>query len=124
MKYLKRIKVLLNESKHTDVKLYIEDILLELGDYGVEYSTRDVSYYRDGINPNTCMRVFIKKDKFFRLNDIMDVLLRLKDYLKETKYSIDIGIPNSDDCYPIDKFIEEFDGEELYHIYLFIWLSF
>jgi hypothetical protein len=128
MKYLKRIKVLLNESKHTDVKLYIEDILLELGDYGVEYSTRDVSYYKDGINPNTCMRVFItasgKKDKFFRLNDIMDVLLRLKDYLKGTKYSIDIGIPNSDDCYPIDKFIEEFDGEELYNIYLFIWLSF
>ena len=34
------------------------------------------------------------------------------------------GTDNSDDYYPIDKFIEEFRGEDLYHIYLFIWLSF
>lgn len=115
-----------NESKHSDVKSDIEDILLELEDYGIEYSTSDVKYYKDGINPYTCIRVGIKdgKDRLFRLSDIMDVLLRLKDYLKGTKYSIDIGIPNSDDYYPIDKFMEEFDGEELYHIYLFIWLSF
>lgn len=115
-----------NESKHSDVKSDIEDILLELEDYGIEYSTSDVSYYKDGINPYTCIRVGIKdgKDRLFRLDDIMDVLLRLKDYLKGTKYSIDIGIPNSGDYYPIDKFMEEFRGEELYHIYLFIWLSF
>ena len=115
-----------NESKHIDVKSDIEDILLELEDYGIEYSTTDVKYYKDGINPHTCVRVAIKdgKDRFFRLDDIMDVLLRLKDYLKGTKYSIDIGIPNSDDYHTMDKFMEEFRGEELYHIYLFIWRSF
>jgi len=116
----------LNESKHIDVKSDIEDILLELEDYGIEYSTTDVKYYKDGINPHTCIRVAIKdgKDRLFRLDDIMDVLLRLKDYLKGTKYSIDIGIPNSDDYHTMDKFMEEFRGEELYHIYLFIWSSF
>jgi len=115
-----------NESKHSDVKSDIEDILLELEDYEIEYSTTDVKYYKDGINPHTCIRVAIKdgKDRLFRLDDIMDVLLRLKDYLKGTKYSIDIGIPNSDDYHTMDKFMEEFRGEELYHIYLFIWRSF
>ena len=114
-----------NESKHSDVKSDIEDILLELEDYGIEYSTDDVKYYKDGINPHTCIRVYIKdkNNQFFRLDDIMDVLLRLNDYLKGmrgTDYSIDIGIPNSDDYYPIDKFMEEFDGEELYHMNIFI----
>ena len=112
----------INESKHSDVKSDIEDILLELEDYGIEYSTDDVKYYKDGINPHTCIRVYIKdkNNQFFRLDDIMDVLLRLKDYLKGTDYSIDIGIPNSDDYYPMDKFMEEFRGEELYHMTIFI----
>lgn len=115
----------INESKHSDVKSDIEDILLELEDYGIEYSTDDVKYYKDGINPHTCIRVYIKdkNNQFFRLDDIMDVLLRLNDYLKGmrgTDYSIDIGIPNSDDYYPMDKFMEEFRGEELYHMNIFI----
>jgi len=111
-----------NESKHSDIKSDIEDILLELEDYGIEYSTDDVKYYKDGIIPNTCIRVYIKdkNNQFFRLDDIMDVLLRLKDYLKGTDYSIDIGIPNSDDYHTMDEFMEEFRGEELYHMTIFI----
>jgi hypothetical protein len=125
MKHLRRY----NESKivrDDEVKLDIQDILLELEDYSIEYSVKDVKYYKDGINPHPCFQVNIKdnKDRFFRLEDIMDVLLRLKDYLKMTKFSIDIGIPNSDDYYPMDVFIEEFKGEELYHINLYIWRGF
>jgi hypothetical protein len=122
MKYLKKYKIF--EDKHSDVKSDIEDILLELEDYGIEYSTQDVKYYKDGINPSTCIRVSIKdgKDRLFKLDDIMDVLLRLKDYLKLTKYSIEISFANSDVdlIKPMDEFIEKFKGEELYHIYLFI----
>jgi hypothetical protein len=122
MKYLKKYKIF--EDKHSDVKSDIEDILLELEDYGIEYSTTDVNYYKDGINPSTCIRVSIKdgKDRLFKLDDIMDVLLRLKDYLKLTKYSIEISFANSDAdlIKPMDEFIEKFKGEELYHIYLFI----
>ena len=116
----------INESKHSDIKSDIEDILLELEDYGIEYSTDDVKYYKDGVNPHTCIRVYIKdkNNQFFRLDDIMDVLLRLKDYLKGTNYSIEIGIPNSVDYYPpirMDKFMEEFRGEELYHMNISIY---
>jgi hypothetical protein len=135
MKYLKKYKIF--EDKHSDVKSDIEDILLELEDYGIEYSTTDVNYYKDGINPSKCIRVGIKdgKDRLFKLDDIMDVLLRLKDYLKLTnwsnrrrfekspKYSIEISFANSDVdlIKPMDEFIDNFEGEELYHIYLFIY---
>jgi hypothetical protein len=112
--------------RDAEVRLDVQDILLELQDCGIEYSIKDRSYYKDGINPHPCFQVNIKddKDQFFRLEDIMDVLLRLKDYLKETNFSIDIGIPNSDDYYPMDIFMEEFKGEELYHINLYIWRGF
>ncbi len=112
--------------RDAEVRLDVQDILLELEEYSIEYSVKDVKYYKDGINPHTCFQVNIKdnKDRFFRLEDIMDVLLRLEEYLKMTKFSIDIGIPNSDDYYPMDIFIEEFKGEELYHINLYIWRGF
>jgi hypothetical protein len=113
-----------------DVRLDIQDILLELEECEIEYSIIDVNYWRYPVvdDPNaelkshTCFKVNIKdnKDRFFRLEDIMDVILRLKDYLKETNFSIDIGIPNSDEYYPMDIFMEEFKGEELYHINLYI----
>jgi hypothetical protein len=138
MKYLKEYNKFnenvcqLKESEDflSNIKYDINDILLELSDYGIEYSTQDVTYYKDSgyKNPHTCIRVSIKdgKDRFFRLDDIMDVLLRLKDYLKETEYSIDMSMfcenyPNSDDYHPMDVFMDEFSGEELYHMYIFIY---
>jgi hypothetical protein len=119
----------LNENKivrDDEVRLDIQDILLELEEYSIEYSIKDRNYYKDGINPHPSFEVNIKdaKDQFFRLEEIMDVLLRLEEYLKMTKFSIDIGIPNSDDYYPMNVFIEEFKGEELYHINLYIWRGF
>lgn len=121
MRYLKSYKLF--ESVSTDIKADIEDMLLELTDYQIEYSVTELKYYKDGIKGEDCLRVYIKdnQDRFFRLEDIMDVLLRIKDYLKETDYSIDIGIPNSDDYLDIDNFITEFSGEELYNINIFIY---
>ena len=121
MRYLKSYKLF--ESVSTDIKADIEDMLLELTDYQIEYSVTELKYYKDGIKGEDCLRVYIKdnQDRFFRLEDIMDVLLRIKDYLKETDYSIDIGIPNSDDYLDIDNFMKEFSGEELYNINIFIY---
>ena len=56
MRHLKRY----NESKivrDAEVKLDIQDILLELPDYGIEYSIKDVKYYKDGINPYNCFKL-------------------------------------------------------------------
>jgi hypothetical protein len=121
MRYLKTYKLF--ESIDNNIKLNIEDILLELDLLHIEYDISELNYYKDGINPTDCLRVYIKdnQDRFFRLEDIMDVLLRIKQYLKESDYSIDIGIPNSDDYLDIDSFMEEFSGEELYNINIFIY---
>jgi len=121
MRYLKSYKLF--ESVSADIKADIEDMLLELTDYQIDYSVTELKYYKDGIKGEDCLRVYIKdnQDRFFRLEDIMDVLLRIKDYLKESDYSIDIGIPNSDDYLDIDNFMKEFSGEELYNINIFIY---
>lgn len=121
MRYLKSYKLF--ESVSADIKADIEDMLLELTDYQIEYSVTELKYYKDGIKGEDCLRVYIKdnQDRFFRLEDIMDVLLRIKDYLKESDYSIDLGIPNSDDYLDIDNFMKEFSGEELYNINIFIY---
>ena len=130
MRYLKSYKLF--ESMSSELVADIEDILLELTDYNIEYSTSHLKYYKDGIKGEKqrkkrfvkdCFRVYIKdnQNRFFGLEDIMDVLLRIKDYLKESDYSIDLGIPNSDDYLDIDDFITEFSGEDLYHINIFIY---
>lgn len=127
MRYLKSYKLF--ESLASDyrdaqeIKADIEDILLELTDYQIKYNVKSVKYYKDGIKGEDCLRVYIKdsQNRFFRLEDIMDVLLRIKDYLKESDYSIDLGIPNSDDYLDIDNFMKEFSGEELYNINIFIY---
>ena len=105
-----------------DIKADIEDMLLELTDYQIEYSVTELKYYKDGIKGEDCLRVYIKdnQNRSFGLDDIMDVLLRIKDYLKESDYSIDLGIPNSDDYLDIDNFMKEFSGEELYNLNIFI----
>jgi hypothetical protein len=120
MRYLKTYKLF--ESIDNNIKLNIEDILLELDLLQIVYDISELNYYKDGINPTDCLRVYIKdnQDRFFSLEDIMDVLLRIKKYLKESDYSIDIGIPNSDDYLDIDNFMKEFSGEELYNINIFI----
>jgi len=121
MRYLKTYKLF--ESIDNNIKLNIEDILLELDLLQIVYDISELNYYKDGINPTDCLRVYIKdnQDRFFSLEDIMDVLLRIKEYLKESDYSIDIGIPNSDDYLDIDYFMKEFSGEELYNINIFIY---
>ena len=121
MRYLKSYKLF--ESVSADIKADIEDMLLELTDYQIEYSVTELKYYKDGIKGEDCLRVYIKdnQNRFFGLEDIMDVLLRIKDYLKESDYSIDLGIPNSDDYLDIDDFMREFSGEELYTLNIFIY---
>jgi hypothetical protein len=48
MKHLKSYKLF--ESVSADIKADIEDMLLELTDYHIEYSVTEQKYYKDGIN--------------------------------------------------------------------------
>ena len=132
MKYLKSFSQLneslsdkVSESIDINIKNDIEDIAIELIDCDINYKLSDCQYHKDGINGKECLRISLKdnSNRFFRIDNIEDVLLRLMDYLKGSGYSIDIGIPNSDDYLSIDDFMDEFSGEELYHINILIYDS-
>ena len=47
MRYLKSYKLF--ESVSADIKADIEDMLLELTDYQIEYSVTELKYYKDEI---------------------------------------------------------------------------
>jgi len=67
MRYLKSYKLF--ESISSELVADIEDILLELTDYNIEYCTSYLKYYKDGIKGEDCLRVYIKdnQNRFFRL---------------------------------------------------------
>ena len=130
MKHIKSYQLF--ESNYIDIRLDIRDIILELEDLGIQCSIKDTDYYKDYTSVYPCIRVSIFKylswgrwgeenNGSFVLEDIKEVLLRIKDYLKETGCHIDIEQANTDDYYPIDVFIEKFRGQKLSHIYLFIY---
>jgi hypothetical protein len=128
MKHIKSYQLF--ESNDIDIRLDIRDIILELEDLGIQYSIKYTDYYQ-GKSSYPCIRVSIFKylswgrwgeqdNGSFLLEDITEVLLRIKDYLKETGCHIDIKLKGIGD-YPIDVFIEKFRGQKLSHIYLFIY---
>ena len=121
MKYLKTYTKLF-ESIDNNIKKDIEDISIELMDCGVDYVIKDVRYWNNDI-ASECLAIELKgsKDSFFRLQDIMDVLLRLNDYVQETNYSIDLARDKDDTYLPIEEFIEVFSGEELYELEIYIY---
>jgi hypothetical protein len=130
MRYLKTYKIF--ESIDVDIRLDIRDIILELEDLGIQCTIKDTDYYKDNTNVYPCIRVSIFKylsrsrwgeqdNGSFVLEDITEVLLRIKYYLKETEYHIDIEQANTDKYYPIDVFMKKFRGQKLSHIYLYIY---
>ena len=122
MKYLKSYKLF--ESIDTNIKSDIEDIVIELTDCEIYYDISDSKYWKNGTNSEEALIIYLRdnQNRFFTIKDIEDVLLRLKDYLKTTDYSIDLLIPDSND-YLFDEFIEEFSGEELYHVNIIIYYN-
>lgn len=123
MKYLKTYKLF--ESIDANIKSDIEDIALELADCEIYYEISDRKYWKNSITPEESLIIYLKdnQNRFFTIKDIEDVLLRMKDYLKTTDYSIDLSIPDSDDYLTFDEFIEEFSGEELYHVNIIIYYN-
>lgn len=123
MKYLKSYKLF--ESIDTNIKSDIEDIVIELTDCEIYYDISDRKYWKNGTNSEEALIIYLRdnQNRFFTIKDIEDVLLRLKEYLKTTDYSIDLSIPDSDDYMTFDEFIEEFSGEELYHVNMIIYYN-
>lgn len=123
MKHLKSYKLF--ESIDVNIKSDIEDIVIELTDCEIYYEIADRKYWKNNTTSEEAVIIYLRDNqkRFFTLKDIEEVLFRLKDYLKDTDYSIDISIPDSDDFLSFDEFIKEFSGEELYHINIIIYYN-
>lgn len=116
------------ESIDANIKSDIEDIVIELTDCEIYYEISDRKYWKywkNSFNSEEALIIYLRDNqrRFFTIKDIEDVLLRLKDYLKMTDYSIDLSIPDSDDYLTFDEFIEEFSGEELYHVNMIVYYN-
>ena len=115
-------------------KDYINDILLELDLMDMRFDISECYYHRlpednisgvwrddDATKSYRSIRVslFDKQRRFFTLEEIEPVLTSLKAW-SEGKYEIDLSWPNEMIYLPIDDFIDEFGGEELYTLDIYI----
>ena len=134
MKYLKTF----NESKKSIPeadKDYINDILLELDLMDMRFDMSECYYYKlpedaisglwkhdDRTKSYRALKVslFDKDRRFFRLEEIEPVLTSLRGYIRG-KYEIDLSWPNEMIYLPFDRFVEEFSGEELYTLDIYIY---
>ena len=126
MKYLKKFYLLENkEINSSDLIINdIEDICLEFIDSQIDYSIKtNMKYYADNIKGFDCIVVTLKdnSNRFFRIPDIEDVLLRLQTFLENTDWKIDCGFPWEDTYLSLEHFLVEFAGEELYEMGIYIY---
>lgn len=111
------------ESKCDSIRQDIEDICLEFDDIDISYTIREINYYPDEDQPKDALIIEIQdvNKRFFRLEDIEDVIFRIRQYLNNKNFLIDLSIPK-EDCYmSIDSFWREFSGEELYDLHIYIY---
>ncbi len=124
MKHLKAYKVFESSSK-LDKNLIseIEDILeLELDTKGLVFDSWVGNYYPSPSIPKESLIVSIqdKDNRFFSPEDIKDTITRLKTFLGE-EYEIHLGIPRELEYGEALEFIDDFSGEELYNLTIYIY---
>ena len=129
LKYLKSYKLF--ESNKIDILTDIEDICLELTDYEMLYDIKpnQVYYTTNDHSPsfkNECISIKIKDihSRFFRIEDIEDVILRINNYLENTDWSIDCAFPSDDVYMSLEDFWDEYSGEDFYDLWVFIYRPF
>jgi hypothetical protein len=124
MKHLRRI----NETLSSEITSEVEDICLEFDFLEITYSIRETNYYWND-EKKDAIRIYIKDrfQRFFRLEDISEVIDRLEIYSDMNGLQIDIGIhevqwPDDGDesFYSLEEMREEFSGEELYTMAIYI----
>lgn len=124
MKHLKTYKLFEHSNPHESIIDVISDICLEFNEVEIDYSIRtNIHYYQDGISGCDCIMISLKdnQQRFFTIDDIKDIILRLKDYLFGSNWHIDFGFPTDDTYLPLEDFLIEFAGEEMYDLNIYIY---
>jgi hypothetical protein len=124
MKFLKTYKIFESSGKlDKDLIGEIEDILeLELEAKELVFVSWVGNYYPISSTSKESLIVSIQdKDKrFFSTEDIKDTITRLKTFLGE-EYEIHLGIPRDLVYGEALEFIDDFRGEELYDLTIYIY---
>ena len=87
MKYLKTYQ-LFESSENDEVEQYLKDIFLELEDEGFDVDIEGRWLRTYDTEEHTGYEVKIKRNKTFLLEDVYELILTCKSYLKETGFFI------------------------------------
>lgn len=94
----------------SDAEIYELDYILDFTWRFRKSKNNVIVYFRD------------RNNRFFTLNEIRDMLFRIKDVCNSFGYSIDMEIPSEEDTlYSFQDFIKEFGGDELYRLKIIIY---
>jgi len=132
-------------------RFVIENILLEFQFLDMTYKIRECWYHKSSDKPVGNIYTFAEENRkkgitemvtsyralkisiqdeekrFFTLEEISDVLERLKTAcdgnlnINKNKYEIELDWPNEMIYLPFDEFIDEFSGEEFYNLDIYIY---
>lgn len=131
MKWIKSYKIF--ESSDRDRFIDdIADICFDLEDSGFDVDIRKVNYYptwgenlidsKEG-KEAIAIKLVDSHKRFFRLEDINPTLERIIQYFisLDEEIEIHLSIPGEEVYLPIDYFLNEFSGEELYKLVIYIY---
>ena len=131
MKWIKSYKIF--ESSDRDRFIDdIADICFDLEDSGFDVDIRKVNYYptwgetlvssKEG-KEAIAINLVDSYKRFFRLEDINPTLERIIQYFisQGEEIEIHLSIPGEEVYLPIDFFLNEFSGEELYKLVIYIY---
>lgn len=122
MNYLQSYR--LYESLQVDfnnIKMDLKDICLELEDINIKVDIRGVDYHKNYKRFDAIL-VELRHNDFFNLDDILDVILRVKDYDDIHKLNT-VFIDRDENEFEIDSLIEEYRGEEINYLEICIYMS-
>lgn len=132
MKWLKTYKIFESSDKRDKFIDDIVDICFDLEDSGFDVDIRKVNYlptWGEVPIPSNqdkeaiAINLVDSYKSFFRLEDINPTLERIIRYFisQGEEIEIHLSIPGEEVYLPIDYFLNEFSGEELYKIVIYIY---
>lgn len=132
MKWLKTYKIFESSDKRDKFIDDITDICFDFEESGFDVDIRKVNYYPtwgEGLiapeqdKQAIAINLVDSNKRLFRLEDIEPTLERIIRYfiILDEEKEIHLGIPGEEVYLPKDYFLDEFSGEELYKIVIYIY---
>lgn len=123
------------KSENSELIAEIKDILLDCEDVEIKstfwickYVEFSRGYYPKGAvnwskSPKDTIRVIFQdnQNRYFKIEEIQPILSRIKTVTELEGFTINLDIPSEDIELPFKSFIEEFNGEELFRLGMFIY---